>query len=61
MSAALIAALELAAQLEPLIAGLIPLIQKEFSGVQFTDADLDALGVTKAALDAKVAAQAGTA
>ena len=55
--AAIIEAMQLAAQLEPTIAGLVPLIQKALSGTDFNDADLDALAQTKAALDAAVAAK----
>ena len=55
--AAIIEALQLASQLEPTIAGLVPLIEKALGGTQFTDADLDTLTATKAALDAAVAAK----
>ena len=63
--AEIVAALQLAAQLEPTIAALVPLVQKAIDGTQFNDTDLASLKATAGAIDVKVsaqvAAQTGTA
>ena len=55
-TADIVAALTLAAQLEPTIAALVPLVEKGFAGTQFNDVDLANLKAAADAIDAKVAA-----
>lgn len=63
--AAIIEALQLAAQLEPTIASLVPLVEQALNGQQFNDTDLANLKAAADAIDAavaaKVAAQTGIA
>ena len=63
--AEIIDALQLAAQLEPTIAALVPLVTQALNGQQFNDTDLANLKAAADAIDAavaaKVAAQTGAA
>lgn len=59
--AEIIAALKLAAQLEPTIASLVPLVQQALNGQQFNDVDLANLKAAADAIDAAVAAKVAAA
>lgn len=56
MPAAVLALIQAAATLEPLIASALPAIEKAFNGESLTDADLATLDTSTQALNAKVAA-----
>lgn len=54
---AILAALTAAAQLEPVIQELVPLVQKALAGNQFNDEDLAALAAVADKIDAAVLAK----